>query len=299
MPVLAACACGASYTLKDEFAGQAMRCPRCGAALQAGTASVAAGAPAGARGPFDRDKFLLRQQMFKISEKYDVHDENGNPILFVQRPAHVGRNLLALFGTGTVVVVWLMLVFGLGAFSSPGEDTSAAAGAITVIALFTVIPIAIVTAAMLAPKRHVTFYKDESKAEKLLEVLQDKKLMIINATYTLRDATGQPIALFSKNYLFDVFRKRWVCKTPDGRDLCEVREDSILLSLLRRLLGPLFGLLRTNFVFLRGDEVIGEFNRKMTLFDRYVLDMSADRGRTLDRRIALAMGVMLDTGERR
>jgi hypothetical protein len=69
--------------------------------------------------------------------------------------------------------------------------------------------------------------------------------------------------------------------------------------MLRRLLGPLFGLLRTNFVYLRGDQMIGEFNRKMTLLDRYVLDMSADRNRHLDRRVALAVGVMLDTGERR
>jgi len=30
-----------------------------------------------------------------------------------------------------------------------------------------------------------------------------------------------------------------------------------------------------------------------------VLDLTGDPGRTLDRRVALAMGVMLDTGERR
>jgi len=43
----------------------------------------------------------------------------------------------------------------------------------------------------------------------------------------------------------------------------------------------------------------GEFNRKLTILDRYVLDMRADTTRSLDRRIALALGVMLDTGERR
>jgi len=35
------------------------------------------------------------------------------------------------------------------------------------------------------------------------------------------------------------------------------------------------------------------------LLDRYVLDLKADRARELDRRVALALGVMLDTGERR
>jgi hypothetical protein len=47
------------------------------------------------------------------------------------------------------------------------------------------------------------------------------------------------------------------------------------------------------------EEVVGEFNRKLTILDRYVLDLRADTGKGLDRRIALALGVMLDTGERR
>ncbi len=73
-----------------------------------------------------------------------------------------------------------------------------------------------------------------------------------------------------------------------------------MLSLLRRVLGTFFGFLRTNFLFLGpGGEVLGEFNRKFTLLDRYVLDLTADPERTLDRRLALAAGVMLDTGERR
>ena len=46
-------------------------------------------------------------------------------------------------------------------------------------------------------------------------------------------------------------------------------------------------------------QILGEFNRKFTLLDRYVLDLTHDLQRTLDRRVALALGVMLDTGERR
>ena len=78
-------------------------------------------------------------------------------------------------------------------------------------------------------------------------------------------------------------------------------EDSIVLSLLRRIIGPFLGFLRTNFVLVRGAdaEIFGEFNRKFTLLDRYVLDLSADTARTFDRRVAVALGIMLDTGERR
>src|SRR2546430_1415276 len=153
----------------------------------------------------------------------------------------------------------------------------------------------------LSVKRHVTFYRDQSKREKLLDILQDKKFQPITMTYTVRDARGRKLAKLGKNWLFNAVRKRWYVWGPDGRVLFLAKEDSIILSLLRRFLGPLFGVLRTNFIFLPAgtDDVIGEFKRKFTILDRYVLDMTADPQRLMDRRLAIALGVMLDTGERR
>jgi uncharacterized protein YxjI len=158
-----------------------------------------------------------------------------------------------------------------------------------------------VVAVRLSAKRHVTFYRDQTKRGKLLEVLQDRKWQPIVATFTVRDAAGRTLALLRKNYLSNVVRRRWYVNAPDGTTQYMAMEDSIILALLRRLLGPLFGLLRTNFIIVRGDsdDVVGEFNRKFTILDRYVLDLKADRNRLLDRRVALALGVMLDTGERR
>ncbi|MDP6506392.1 MAG: hypothetical protein QF886_22400, partial [Planctomycetota bacterium] len=159
----------------------------------------------------------------------------------------------------------------------------------------------IVMAILLTKKRHVTFYPDESAETKLLEVFQDKKFQFLKATYTVNDPEGNCLAKLQKNYLYNFFRKRWYCLAPDDSILCIIKEDSVILSLLRRFLGPLFGVLRTNFIIVLPDtdQVIGEFNRKFTLFDSYVLDMTADPGRTLDRRVAIAIGIMLDTGERR
>jgi hypothetical protein len=146
----------------------------------------------------------------------------------------------------------------------------------------------------------VKFYRDESQQELLLEIKQDQKVALLNATYTVNDAAGQNLGRLHKNYLYNLFRKRWRCLGTDGGLVCMAKEDSIVLSLLRRLLGPLFGLLRTNFIIVDAEErLLGEFNRKMTLLDRYVLDLTQDAGRSLDRRLAMALGVMLDTGERR
>jgi uncharacterized protein YxjI len=247
---------------------------------------------------FDRDLFLLRQQLLKISEKYDVADEQGHNIIYIERPAHLLQNLGAMLA-GFVAAV---LVFV--AFTSVAEQTpvgSAARGILIILGTVLAIAALFGVGIPLSAKRHITFYRDGSKRDRLLEVLQDRKWQPITMTYTVRDFRGKPLARFAKNWLYNAIRKRWYVYGPDGRLQYVSKEDSAILSLLRRFLGPLFGLLRTNFIILRpdGDEVIGEFKRKFTILDRYVLDMSGDPQRLMDRRVALALGVMLDTGERR
>ncbi len=295
MAVRVTCQCGTSYELKDEFAGRLVKCPQCGRENRVPV--PATGAKPQADPVFDRDVFLLRQQLLRISEKYDVADEQGKKIVFVERPAHLLRNvgaLLAALAAAGVVGV------GFGILSDMATGT-AFAGVLAALAVIGAIVALIAVGVGLSAKRHVTFYRDQTKRDKLLDVLQDRKWQPITATYTVRDRSGRTMALLWKNYLYNIIRKRWYVKAPDGTTLYVAKEDSIILSLLRRLLGPLFGLLRTNFIIVRDgtEDVVGEFNRKFTLLDRYVLDLKADRARELDRRVALALGVMLDTGERR
>jgi uncharacterized protein YxjI len=252
---------------------------------------------------FRRDRFLLRQQHLAISEKYDVCDESGRPILYVERPAL----LLRRAGAGCLgAVMFFMCVIpavtaakALAAAAAPQnaavESFSIAVGCcVAGVATFVVITRA-------TPKRHVHIYASASKSEPVVNVLQDHKFAVVNATYTITDPLDNQIGRLHKNYLYNVIRKRWYVYGPDDAELAIVKEDSIILSLSRRFLGPLFGLLRTNFVIIASEtgEVIGEFNRKFTLLDRYVLDLTRDSRRLLDRRLAVALSVMLDAGERR
>jgi uncharacterized protein YxjI len=295
MSVQATCRCGAVYDLKDEFAGKLVKCPQCGRENR--VAGVPGDVQAQGDRVFDRDIFLLRQQMLKISEKYDVADEQGAKIVFVERPAHFLRNLGALLA-GLAAFIIVLGIFGALAGATSG---SAFEAVFWILGFVGGVAVGGFIAFALSAKRHVSFYRDATKRERLLEVLQDRKWQPITATYTVRDARSEPIAKLAKNYLYNVIRKRWYVYALDGSLAYTAKEDSFILSLLRRFLGPFFGLLRTNFVIMRGssDQVIGEFKRKFTILDRYVLDMSSDRGRTMDRRLALALGVMLDTGERR
>ena len=295
MAVVVSCRCRNTYTLKDEYAGKLVECPQCGAVNKASESTLTPKSQAD--DAFNRDIFLLRQKHLSINQKYQVSDEQGNAILFVERPTYFFRTLFAL-GVAWVV---MMGVYLMGMTLAAASVQQGSVGGLTLVVILAA-PVSFVVVAMaLSKKRHVTFYRDESRTQKMFDVLQDKKVQFPMRTYTVRDASGRPLASFKKNYLYNIFRKRWEMRAPNGSVMCVAKEDSIILSLLRRVIGPLWGLLRTNFIITRGesDTVIGEFKRKFTILDRYVLDLTADRRRDLDRRLGLALGVMLDTGERR
>ena len=251
---------------------------------------------------FDRDRFLLRQEI-AVREKYRVWDEYERPLLYIERPRHVLRNVVGVLAVALISAL-LFVAFLTLAVTAPSLLARLFFGLLTVIAFgfLLVAPVAV------SKKRHTTIYRDEQKREAVLRILQDHKFRVINATYTITDVDGEVLARLRKNYLYNLIRRRWYCYRPDQTLLCVVKEDSLVRSILRRLffqtglLGLVFmAFVRTNFVILASDSAtpLGVFNRKMTILDRYVLDMSADIGRMLDRRVALALGVMLDTGERR
>jgi len=323
--------------LKDEYAGKRIKCPKCAAVMSVpeadtydidepaqasptrpppiGPAGMAYGAPGRPNplgyaappltgsGVFDRNRFLMRQKMIAINQRYTVTDDNERPLLFVLRKTHILQSLAAILGAIVTFGLVIGIFFGIGAAIGSGlsdqKMSNNVSGIFAVIGFLLAIPACILVAILISPKRHIQFFRDEAYTAQLLEVLQDSKWQIIIATYTLLDEKGELLAKFKKNYLYNFFRKQWEVLAPDGTRIVLAKEDSIILSLLRRFLGSFYGLLRTNFIILRGEEVIGEFNRKFTIVDRYVLDMTGDPRRTLDRRIALALGVMLDTGEQR
>ena len=292
--VTVACPCGEVYELKPEYAGRLLECPVCARHLRAGRSPATPRPPSPDTDPaFDRDVFLLRERVLTITSKYEVWAEDGTPILYVERPTYPVRTVLAYLvgaAAGSVVLGWTALAAGNQAVNA----LAALLGYGLAFVTFVIVSMSV------RPRRHVTVYRDDSRRAPVLRVLQDQRIAVLVRTYTITSAEGVVLARLRKNYAHNVVRKRWSLTGPGGRVLALAVEDSVILSLLRRVLGPFFGLLRTNFLFQRPDgEVLGEFNRKFTLLDRYVLDLTADADRQLDRRLALATGIMLDTGERR
>lgn len=233
----------------------------------------------------------VRQKLFTLAEKYAVSDADGQPLFFVVRPPHIGQNILAGVGAFIGNVPFLILAFRLIFYQ--GEIVLALA------ALFVGGNLAALIRILLGPYRDVTVYTDESQQFPVLMMTQDNKFGL-HRWFTIYDAVGNPVARAKRHVIKAIWRRRWEAETLDGRPICIVREDSFMLALLRRYFGPMYGLLRTNFdVLLPNGDRVGEYNRKLTLTDQYVLDVRQDGQFLIDRRVLLALAILLDTGERR
>ncbi len=147
-------------------------------------------------------------------------------------------------------------------------------------------------------RSHIHIYDGDSKTNELLTI-KDKSILDFNATFEVRDgATQELIGSFKRKGFSSILRRRWSIMDNLGQEIGQAYEDSAFKAFVRRFV-PLGALLRTNFVIERSGREVGSFIRKRTIGDKYVLDLAKDNPRTLDRRMALAVGILLDAAEKR
>ncbi|MCC6546645.1 hypothetical protein IT570_05705 [Candidatus Sumerlaeota bacterium] len=234
---------------------------------------------------------FVRQQLLTLAQKYSVTDEIGRDRFFVVRPPKLFLSSLATMARFAVMV--LALFYAMRLFMVTQDIV------LPFLLLFTVRMLGWLIRVLLTPYRDIRVFTDSSEQFQTLMISQDNKFGL-HSWFTIFDAVGVPVARARRHFIKSLWRRQWVAETLDGREICRVREDSLPLALMRRYLGTLWGLLRTNFdiVFPTGQHA-GEYNRKLTITDQYVLDLRDDPNLLIDRRVALSLAILLDTAEYR
>lgn len=233
----------------------------------------------------------IRQKVLSIAQKYYVNDDQGQPRFFVVRPPKIGMYLVAGVAGLSIRILFLFLAFRL-IFH---QNEFFLALVVFIIGGW----LSQIVSVLIRPYRDIRVYTDDTEQFQVLLITQDNKFGFFH-WFTVFDPLGQPIARARRNLVVSIFRRQWLAITMDGRPIVKVREDSWVLAILRRYLGPLWGALRTNFDFVLPDGTrIGEYNRKLTLTDQYLLSLHQDVHYLVDRRVALAIAILLDTAEGR
>jgi uncharacterized protein YxjI len=164
-------------------------------------------------------------------------------------------------------------------------------------------PVAFVRQRKLAIREDIRFYADEEETQEIFRIAARQWLDTGSSRYDVVAGDGERIGVLH-HLLKSIVRTTWSVQDGNEQELAIARERSQFGAIARRLIDfvpDVGGLIPIpyNFDILRGDEVIGRIDRKFQLRDRYVLDLSGDPEQRIDRRLAIALAVGLDTLQNR
>jgi hypothetical protein len=165
-------------------------------------------------------------------------------------------------------------------------------------------PVCFVEQARFKFKEDIRFYTDDSKQVELMR-LKARQRFDPRARYDVTDDRGGKIGEIQKVFGESLLRSTYRLYDSGGAEVATARERSVFVALVRRAVQflPYVGdyadwlPIPYHFDFVRDGEVLGTHERRTGLFkfrDVYDIDMSADAGRKLDRRLVLANAVGMD-----
>jgi hypothetical protein len=151
-------------------------------------------------------------------------------------------------------------------------------------------PVAFVRQKKLAIREDLRFFADESESEELFRV-KARQVVDVGGRYDVTTPAGERIGVLQRRFAQTLLRTTWAILDADESSLAEVTESSTARAIFRRVVDvPLL----YHFSIVVDGRQVGEVRRVFTLRDRYVMTLGGDIDRRLDRRLAVALLVVLD-----
>ena len=158
-------------------------------------------------------------------------------------------------------------------------------------------PLAFVRQKKLALKEDIRFYADENEHEELFR-LKARAVMELAARYDVLAPAGERYGVLQKIFGASLLRSSWRILDPQEEEIGKAYERSSSVALLRRLIDFVpygeFVPVLFHFTIEADGRPVGELRRPVGVRDRYILDLSQDTERRIDRRLAVALGIALD-----
>ena len=147
-------------------------------------------------------------------------------------------------------------------------------------------------------KEDIRVYSDETKTRELL-LIQARQILDFSAAYDVIDSqSGIKVGVLRRKGFKSMIQDEWQILDPNDQPVGILHEDTLARSLLRRFL--LGSLLPQDYDLLLGENRVADLRQRFNPF-RYELDIDCtlDTAHRLDRRLAVAAGILLATVEGR
>jgi hypothetical protein len=164
-------------------------------------------------------------------------------------------------------------------------------------------PVAFVRQKRMALKEDIRFFADDSETQELFRI-KARSMIEIGGRYDVTTPDGARIGVLEKAFRQSLLRSTWRILDAAEQEVALAQERSLVAAIVRRAIDfvpDVGGLIPIpyNFDILVDGQPAGRMDRKFQLRDRYVLDLSADSERRIDRRMAIALAIGLDTLQNR
>jgi uncharacterized protein YxjI len=158
-------------------------------------------------------------------------------------------------------------------------------------------PLAFVRQKKLAIKEDIRFFADETEAEELFRI-KARAVFEVRGRFDITTPEGERIGLLEKVFGISLLRSTWRIYDANEQQVALVQEKSMPIAILRRAIdlvpyGELIPIVFQFTILMDGREV-GELRRPIGLRDRYILKLSGDPDRRIDRQVAVALAIALD-----
>ncbi|MDB5225732.1 MAG: hypothetical protein JWL87_684 [Candidatus Adlerbacteria bacterium] len=148
-------------------------------------------------------------------------------------------------------------------------------------------------------REQMTVWTDDSRNDTLLTI-KAEKLLDIHGKFLIHDAEGHLVGYCRKAFDSSLLRSTWEAYSADDTLLFTAKEKSPVIAIVRRVLqfvpvvGDIAPFVPINFVFEKEGQVLGAHHRVWGNFrDTYLLEAHEGLA-ACDRRILLALGILLD-----
>jgi len=163
-------------------------------------------------------------------------------------------------------------------------------------------PVAYVRQKKLKIKEEIHFFGDEKQTNELFRIKARSAFDTGSARYDVL-AGEQKIGLLWHKFTASLVRTTWHLGGPTDEEVAIARERSQVGALARRVIDFVPGgelvPIRYNFEILVDGAAVGHLTRTWGVRDTYFLDLSGDAEKRIDRRLAIALAVGLDTLQNR